>query len=670
MARVDKHKLIANVCRASYKEFVHRFWPHVPGAGTLIWNWHLGVLCDELQRVAERVFKGLPKEHDIVFNVAPGTSKSTICSILFQPWTWTRMPEMRHITASHTDVLVLDLASKSREVVRSELYQNCFPEIQIRPDQDVKSYWANTAGGDRFTCTVAGKSPTGQHAHVIVVDDPIDPKKAMSEASLKEAKEFMTQVIPSRKVNKEVSVTFLVMQRLRLGDPSDVMLERNKKEPGSVKSVCIPAILENEKDREAVSPPELLNYYSPEGLMDPVRQSQKALKEQRSILGEYGFVSQYKQQPTATEGSMFKEIYFNQRVKAAPYQAKRIRYFDRASSTGETACYTAGTLMAKTPEGFFVEHVVHGRWEPDERNQVMLATALRDRSRYGPKFEPVIWVEAEGGSSGRDAWKGVVRALAGFYVREDRVSGKKHVRAEPWSSQLAAKNVFFVDDGSWDIQGLVTEHLLFPTGQYLDIVDSCSGAFNLLAGVKATPTLHTYALKDKKKLSTRIVACSKDELSRTVIDKRGTSLLVVIEDPPIMEGIEIITVEHTLSNCTGTYTLRFIDSGAEERQATWLEPIPPWNRPASALVADTKHGKGLWAFLTKKRPSASPDLIAIVDSGGEDRRALSVALAICDVLRLPRAAVYQPRLPDFIHENKAPNTHVYSVMKSSRSLVY
>ena len=70
--------------------------------------------------------------------------------------------------------------------------------------------------------------------------------------------------------------------------------------------------------------------------------------------------------------------------------------------------------MARDKDGnFYVEHVVVGKWEPKERNQKMRATALRDRAKYG-KYEPVIWVEAEGGSAGRDAWKGFIPGMKAF----------------------------------------------------------------------------------------------------------------------------------------------------------------------------------------------------------------------------------------------------------------
>jgi hypothetical protein len=137
-------ELVAPVCRASYWAFIEEFWETVPGAGAMIPNWHMKLLAEELQIAAERVFAGQPRLYDIVANEPFGTSKSTVCNILFPPWTWTRMPHARHITATHTDSLARDLASKSRSVILSEKYQRMFPGIKLTKESE--GYYTNTMG--------------------------------------------------------------------------------------------------------------------------------------------------------------------------------------------------------------------------------------------------------------------------------------------------------------------------------------------------------------------------------------------------------------------------------------------------------------------------------------------------------------------------------------------
>jgi len=128
-------KIRASIYRDSFWQFVKAFWDDVPGSQPMVYNWHMEYLCGELQRIAMRVYKNLPAEYDLLINLSPGTSKSTICSILFQPWTWTFMPRMRHIISTHTDSLVLDFATKARSVIESEHYRKLYPNIELKHDR-------------------------------------------------------------------------------------------------------------------------------------------------------------------------------------------------------------------------------------------------------------------------------------------------------------------------------------------------------------------------------------------------------------------------------------------------------------------------------------------------------------------------------------------------------
>ncbi len=669
----------------------------MPGAGSLIWNWHLDILCSELQTVAERVFRNEPKQYDVIFNISPGTSKSTICSILFPAWVWTRFPQGRIISASHTETLVLDLAAKARYVIQEDKYQYYWPHIQLREDQASKGYYANTLGGDRLTCTVAGKSPTGFHAHFLVVDDPIDPKKAVSALELKTAADFMTTVLPSRKVDKAVSVTFLIMQRLHQDDPTGILIKKSKhEETGQVKHYCLPGEIYNDWE---VSPGELKHYYVND-LMDPVRLPRAVLRDFEVTLGAYGYAGQFGQSPIPLGGGMFKPQWFNQRIKAAPYEASRIRYIDRAS-TKDGGCRTAMVLMARGGEGnYYVEHVELGQWEPDDRNERIKACCLRDRCRYGPWPEPAVYVEAEGGSSRRDAWKAIARILAGFTIREDKVTGKKDTRAEPWACQLAAGNVFIVDDGSWDIQAYIDEHINFrpsedgPLGRWKDQVDASSGAFNLLTGSPRIKLLQTFHLGRSQSNPLRIIIGSWEDLVHLHSEQR--SVLVVIADPErkedscpepvhnrVREGVgdqngslaQPLLSENDHANgqqqglpvpgAIDQLHLTFADIQPCEYQEQWAEQ-GSW---AGKVCFQPEQGKQLWRFLLKQRP-LSHQLIFIQEENG--RRALSLAYALCDVWRLPRQqTIYQPAQPDWHGSatDQLPNKYLYDQVIHSRGLV-
>jgi phage terminase large subunit-like protein len=704
----DEDALVASVCRDSFWDFIKEFWEEVPGAGVMVPNWHMQFLADELQIAAERVFLSQPKEYDEVFNVPFGTSKSTICSILFHPWTWTRLPQARHLTATHTDMLALDLASKSREVIRSEKYRTLFPEIELMHVQDAKGYYMNTLGGVRQAFTVGGKNPMGFHFHFLGVDDPLDPQKAVSQAEIKNAREFMNQTLPSRKVDKAVSFTYLVMQRLDREDPTAVMVERAKLDNAArLRHVCLPGEL-----TEDVSPPEWAAYYV-DKLLDPQRLPWSVLKEYRAVLGPYGYAGQVLQKPTPPGGGMFKEGWFNQRLRASPYHSTRVRFWDRAS-TEDGGCYTAGVLMSLDSEdNYWVEHVEHGQWEPDDRNNRILAAAYRDRSRYGPKHAPTIVIEEEGGSTAKDARKMLMKKLAGFPVQFIHPTGSKDVRAEPWASMLAALNVRLVDDGTWNVSGYVQEHVLFRPepgkrlGKYKDQVDASSGAFNfLLASRQAVGSFRVrHFSTNGRREPIHFLVGSREQLGTLLVEQR--SLLVSIQDPlenregvvcngsgitevrtrladnsgdslrqlpssaagnrpPTTDATETgkeVIPAHALRNCLEVLTLRFADLAPAEVQEQWSDDF-------AKIVMLPEQGKKLWSFLTRKREPAA-EIVVIADEG--DRRALSVCQALTDIMRLPRTAICLAEDLDqsdvSLIEGEPENEHAYQIVRASRGMV-
>jgi hypothetical protein len=146
------------------------------------------------------------------------------------------------------------------------------------------------------------------------------------------------------------------------------------------------------------------------------------------------------------------------------------------------------------------------------------------------------------------------------------------------------------------------------------------------------------------------------------------SLLIAIIDPEPVGKLEL--PKHGVTKLVDTVVLSFLDSSAEEHQSTWTSPVPPYGKPASELLMSRETGKRLWRCLLRKRDRPI-ELIVVADGGGSDQRALSVALAIGDVLRIPRPKIC--RLCDLdwkaTADYKAPNEYVYAMTKSSREMI-
>lgn len=297
--KINPNRALAELCRRSFFRFVQEFWdviiPETP-----VWNWHIKYLCDELQYLNTFVMKREPKPYDLIINIPPGSTKSTIATQMYNAWVWTVDPTQRFIASSYAHSLSLSHAIKTRDIVNSDKYKDLFPEIVLKEDQRGKSDFRNDRGGQRFT-TSTGGTVTGMHAHQIIVDDPINPQQSASDAERESANTFVTSTLSSRKIDKAVTPTIIIMQRLHEADPTGVMLSKKNKK---IKHINLPA-----EDKGNVLPAELAANYI-DGLLDPIRLNREVLDEALIDLGSYGYAGQYGQNPAPQEGGLIKKHWF------------------------------------------------------------------------------------------------------------------------------------------------------------------------------------------------------------------------------------------------------------------------------------------------------------------------------------------------------------------------
>ena len=288
----------ADECRKSFYYFVKTFWaviiPEVP-----VFNWHIEYICKELQDLSYYIVNRLPKPYDIIINIPHGRTKSTIVTIMWHPWLWTQDPRLRVISNSYSGDLSLEHASKSKDIITSDLYRTLFPEIIIRHDKSGKGSYENVKGGARYS-TSTGGTITGKHAHIILNDDPVNPKQAESDSLRLQANEH-TKTLSSRKVDKKNTPMVTIMQRLHDDDVTGYLL---KQKGDKIRHICLPAEV---SDR--VNPPELKERYI-DGLLDPVRIDREVIAEAKIDLGSRQYAGQYEQAPSVDGGNIIKAEWF------------------------------------------------------------------------------------------------------------------------------------------------------------------------------------------------------------------------------------------------------------------------------------------------------------------------------------------------------------------------
>ena len=471
----EEHELVDALTAASFVDFVREFW-HAVVPERYVENFHIPYLADELQAIAERVFKNLPKLYDLIINIAPGETKSLLVSVFFPAWVWRRMPSARFIGASYAQPLAMDLGRKTKDVVLSRAYQRGSP-FSLREDQSGKSFFMNDRGGMRLAVGTGGIA--GFHAHFIGIDDPLDPNKFASDVEIKGCNDWIKTNLEQRKIDQDVSPTILVMQRVAQNDPTQDKLNRSA---GRVRHICLPA-----EDRPWVQPIELRAKYV-DGLMDPHRLPEKVLAEKR-LLGDFIYSGQYLQRPSPPGGTKFKiskielveppsGMSLHEWVNGQMRHRWRglVRYWDKAASK-DSGCYTVGALMGEDIDGhFWVLDVVRFRQDTGAREARIKQTTFLDGHRV------TVGIELEGGSGGKDSAVMTTKSLAGYRVIADRPDKNKELRADPFSTQVNVSNVSVIN-AEWT-RDYLNELEFFPGSTFKDQVDASSGAFKILTQKK------------------------------------------------------------------------------------------------------------------------------------------------------------------------------------------
>ncbi|MFD2961608.1 MULTISPECIES: hypothetical protein [Olivibacter] len=293
---ISLHHVRAEQCNRKLSFFVKEFW-NVIIHDDLVWNWHMEALCNEIQAASERVFKRLPKLHDIIVNIPPGTSKTTIISVMGTAWDFSRAPWIREFVGSYSDSAVMGISDNIRLIMRSEKYRTYFPKTIIRRDKDAGHNFKTTENGEFYAFTVGG-TLTSKHADILKIDDPLNPKQAASAAELLKTNDFFDKTLPSRKTNKDVTVTELVMQRLDYNDPTGHLL---KKKGEKIHHICLPGTLSDH-----VKPEKYKQCYI-NGLLDPYRLGTTVLADLKLDLGSEAYAGQIDQVPSPPGGIIWQK---------------------------------------------------------------------------------------------------------------------------------------------------------------------------------------------------------------------------------------------------------------------------------------------------------------------------------------------------------------------------
>src|SRR5271165_2256442 len=153
-------------------------------------NWHVEVMTGKLAAVREGRIRRL------LVSVPPRHLKSHVASVSFPAWCLGHDPSAQILCVSYAQDLADKLSRDCRRIVTADWYQRLFP-TRLSPRHQAVPEFETTAQGCRIATSVGGVL-TGRGADIIIIDDPLKPEEALSQAQRRAANEWYDHTLYSR----------------------------------------------------------------------------------------------------------------------------------------------------------------------------------------------------------------------------------------------------------------------------------------------------------------------------------------------------------------------------------------------------------------------------------------------------------------------------------------
>jgi predicted phage terminase large subunit-like protein len=440
----------------------------VPGA-TFSRNWSVEAVAHALEMIARG------ETTRLIVNIPPRHLKSLCASVALPAFLLGHDPTKKIICVSYSDDLAVKFSNDCRAVMRSDWYKRTFPHTQIDKAKNTETEFRTTKRGYRLATSVGG-TLTGRGGDLIIIDDPIKPQDAQSEAIRKKATQWYENTLLSRLDDKVRGAILLVMQRLHLDDLAGHLLEK-----GGFEHLCLPAIAET---REAIALGNGRTHVREiDDVLDPSREPLSALTKLRADMTPLGFSAQYQQRPIPLEGNIIKREWLRFFKGNLPRQDGDyfVISWDTAMKSSELADYSVGTVWQVQDRGRKKNLVdlVRGRFEYPEL--VAAAIALWKKWKLDGHSTHLV-IEDKGSGSSLIQSLRLEKIYASPY--KPKVEGDKVMRLTAQAAQFHAGAVHLREDAPW-VGDFVAELLGFPGVRHDDQVDSVSQALACIGWVES-----------------------------------------------------------------------------------------------------------------------------------------------------------------------------------------
>lgn len=412
----------------SLYEFIKQAWTAgaIDGGTIFTEGWHIKVICEHLEAVANRQIKNL------IINMPPRCAKSSIVSIAFPAWVWLNKPREQFMYCSYASSLALRDSVRCRRLMLSPWYQKRWGNrFALVGDQNTKGRFDNNQGGYRMT-TSTGGSITGEGGNMLIADDPNNTKDGdNSDIKRERTIEWWNHVWSTRLNDKKNDCRVVVQQRYHVRDVTGYITSHDDLNEWT--KLILPMEYEAENKTSTIILPSTNGkpWEDPRKedgeLLWPERFDEAAVKSLKNDLGsEAAVAGQLQQRPASREGNIIKKAWFQWWKDSQPPQIEFVvQSWDTAFSEKKTSAYSACTTWGVFYDHNYIENIIllsmwRGRVEYVELREMAkrLYYDYRDTGKnHEPRFQgrPIDLFLIEARASGdpliKDLQLGGIKAI-------------------------------------------------------------------------------------------------------------------------------------------------------------------------------------------------------------------------------------------------------------------
>ena len=436
--------------------FIKKTFETVDPGAVYSHNWHIDAMSEYLEAAARGEIRRL------VINIAPRFLKSISVSVALPAWLIGRNPSEQILASSYSQQLSTKHSVDCRLVVQSSWFKNTFPEVSLASDMNMKTEFVTTQRGHRIATSVGGTA-TGRGGGFLLVDDPVDPMRAMSDTERTTANDWFDQTFSTRLNNEKTGCIIIIMQRLHVDDLTGHVLKK-----GDWEHLRIPM----EAERNQIIDFGRFKHERKKGdMMHPDRFGHKEAENKKKELGSYGWAGQFQQRPSPLEGGMVNLSWFNRygTIPARENVIRVIQSWDTAQKAKEVNDPWGGQTWFETDKGYYLVDSINKRMTyPDGKRTVV---------GWFDKWQPdVILIEDK--SSGEALIQDLrVEPGRNYPVIAIQPDGDKVTRMSTASPTIEAGNCWLPERAPWLVD-YEQEIANFPNSADKGQVDATSQFLN------------------------------------------------------------------------------------------------------------------------------------------------------------------------------------------------